>query len=304
MGSQRRGLRRLTPSFGTTVMFVVAIAGIVYTSISIVTLLYHDIRHHLQARREMTDGVTLFQVSFALSLYHDTHGHYPPAYVMDDHGTPIHSWRALLLPWLAGDERDREVERAYRFDEPWNGPNNSLLHDRAPWVLRPQPHLRRRYEWASVVALLGPHGVLSEKERVTRDSLTRPREDMIMLVHVPEGFVPWLKPRDLPFFPPGGAAYDLTGDTPFAALPDDPVILFADNEVFKIRRDVDFAAVGQRTRDELIDLGIVYPRLLDGLSPSTWLVLPLAITGTVCVIVAVAARRALRRARSGECSIP
>ena len=40
----------------------------------------------------------------------------------------MHSWRVLLLPYLD----QLELYNAYRFDEPWDGPNNRLLADRMP----------------------------------------------------------------------------------------------------------------------------------------------------------------------------
>ena len=61
-------------------------------------------------------------IYLALLNYHDTHGHFPPAYVLGPDGKRWHSWRALILPYL-----DEDLGRRYRFDEPWNGPNNRKL---------------------------------------------------------------------------------------------------------------------------------------------------------------------------------
>ncbi len=43
----------------------------------------------------------LRQLSLALHNYHDRHGHFPPPYVADANGKPMHSWRVLILPHLA-----------------------------------------------------------------------------------------------------------------------------------------------------------------------------------------------------------
>ena len=37
----------------------------------------------------------------------------------------MHSWRVLLLPFL----EQTPLYEKYRFDEPWNGPNNRKLAD-------------------------------------------------------------------------------------------------------------------------------------------------------------------------------
>ena len=78
-------------------------------------------------------------IGLAIIRYADEHGHYPPAYVADEHGTPMHSWRVLILPYLdrlASDGRGgandtyADVYSEYREDEPWNSPHNATLADR------------------------------------------------------------------------------------------------------------------------------------------------------------------------------
>lgn len=66
-------------------------------------------------------------IGLALQAYHADHGCYPPAYMADASGRPLHSWRVLILPYLG----EPELFRAYRFDEPWDGPNNARL---ATWM--------------------------------------------------------------------------------------------------------------------------------------------------------------------------
>ena len=65
----------------------------------------------------------MFGLYCALQQYHGINGHFPPAYLNGPDGKPWHSWRVLLLPYLEEDD----VFRQYRFDEPWNGPNNRKL---------------------------------------------------------------------------------------------------------------------------------------------------------------------------------
>jgi hypothetical protein len=36
----------------------------------------------------------------AVANYHETYGSYPPAYVADRDGRPMHTWRVLILPFL------------------------------------------------------------------------------------------------------------------------------------------------------------------------------------------------------------
>src|SRR6478672_5330638 len=41
----------------------------------------------------------LKQIGIALQNYHDVYGSFPPAYVADANGRPMHSWRVLILPF-------------------------------------------------------------------------------------------------------------------------------------------------------------------------------------------------------------
>lgn len=73
----------------------------------------------------------LKNISLALYGYAtDNNGFWPPAVVSDEYGKPMHSWRALILPYI--DEQD--TYDRYDFAEPWNGPNNIKLHNAMPDV--------------------------------------------------------------------------------------------------------------------------------------------------------------------------
>ena len=63
------------------------------------------------------------QIMLGLLNYESANGHFPPPYLADENGKPIHSWRVLILPYT---EHGSLYER-YDFDEPWDGPNNSKL---------------------------------------------------------------------------------------------------------------------------------------------------------------------------------
>ena len=41
-------------------------------------------------------------IGLALHNYHDMHPSFPPVYIADKNGKPLHSWRVLLLP-LVGE---------------------------------------------------------------------------------------------------------------------------------------------------------------------------------------------------------
>jgi type II secretory pathway pseudopilin PulG len=68
----------------------------------------------------------LRRIALALQNYHSEYGSFPPAYLADEQGRPMHSWRVMILPYLEGEEAQK-VAQQYRWDEPWDSPHNLLL---------------------------------------------------------------------------------------------------------------------------------------------------------------------------------
>ena len=58
-----------------------------------------------------------------MQTYRDTYKVFPPAFIADADGKPMHSWRVLLLPYL----EQQVFYMRYRFDEPWDSPHNRSL---------------------------------------------------------------------------------------------------------------------------------------------------------------------------------
>jgi Protein of unknown function (DUF1559) len=74
-----------------------------------------------QASRIISSRNNLLQVMIGIDNYSAAYKHLPQHAIVDDNGKPIHSWRTLVTPYLAG------VSQLYRWDEPWDGPYNSRL---------------------------------------------------------------------------------------------------------------------------------------------------------------------------------
>ena len=89
-----------------------------------------SVKQAREAAQRSTCKNNLKQIGLALHNYHDRYQSFPPAFVADENGKPMHSWRVLLLPYL--DQAD--LYARYNFNEPWNGPNNLKLGDEIPEV--------------------------------------------------------------------------------------------------------------------------------------------------------------------------
>jgi hypothetical protein len=111
--------------------------------------------HRTHARRSVCKS-NLKQIGLALHNYHDIYGSFPPAYIADENGKPMHSWRVLILPFIDLPQLYEE----YSFDEPWDGPNNSKLASKMPPTYAcpsSATHRGGRGESTSYMAVVGPH---------------------------------------------------------------------------------------------------------------------------------------------------
>jgi predicted Zn finger-like uncharacterized protein len=73
------------------------------------------------------------KIALALNAYAADHGSYPLPRIDRPDGTPMHSWRVLLLPYL-GEEA---LFNQYDLDQPWDSPENLQFAARVPSVYLP-----------------------------------------------------------------------------------------------------------------------------------------------------------------------
>ena len=78
-----------------------------------------------ESARRSVCADNLHQIALALQSYHQANGCFPPAYIADKDGKPMHSWRVLILPYLGHDD----IYKAYDFSQPWDAPKNKRISD-------------------------------------------------------------------------------------------------------------------------------------------------------------------------------
>jgi len=139
----------------------------------------------------------LKQIGLALHNYHDTWLVFPPAYLADENGQPMHSWRVLILPFL--DRQD--LYDQYDFNEPWDGPHNSQLVDQVPSVYRcPQPKETQEQEGDSstdYVALVGTGAAFAENDSRRITDFKDGTSDTAMVIELGASDINWMEPRDV-----------------------------------------------------------------------------------------------------------
>jgi hypothetical protein len=134
----------------------------------------------------------LNQLQLALCNYHDMHGCFPPAYLTDTKGAPVHSWRVLILPFM----EQKSLYDAYRFDEPWNGPNNVKLADRMPEIFH-MPSEPASTAMTNIVVIVGPGTAFPGSKSTRIKDFADGLDNTILLTEIAASDIPWLEPRDL-----------------------------------------------------------------------------------------------------------
>lgn len=133
-------------------------------------------------------------LKLAMHNYHEVHGSFPPAYVEGPDGTPWHSWRTLLLPFVD----QRAIYDAYRFDEPWNGPSNRALAAtvQPTWLQCPSSPGRGVTPFSNYVVVAGA-GTVFPGPNVTSLNEIANDEEVTLIAEVEGLDIHWMEPRDL-----------------------------------------------------------------------------------------------------------
>lgn len=176
-------------------------------------------------------GTNLQRIGMAMQTYYNTYNSFPPAYVADAKGRPMHSWRALLLPFL-----DKTLAAQYRLDEPWDGPNNRALHARMPAVFRcaadPSPATSGITDY---VVISGPGAVFDGTQCTTLDEISDGADQTLLVVEVVESEIIWLEPRDLRLQQITGSINGPKGEEVSSNHPAGANVLTADGKVHFLR---------------------------------------------------------------------
>jgi hypothetical protein len=119
---------RRTTGSGSNVGVVLAIVGACFFGLFVcggvlLALLLPAVQAAREAARRTQCSNNLKQIALAFHNYHDTYKTFPPAYIPDENGRPMHSWRVLILPFL----EQQALYNMYNFDEPWDSPANAMV---------------------------------------------------------------------------------------------------------------------------------------------------------------------------------
>lgn len=181
------------PARRRSARIVCTVGGVAAVVAAVAALWKYQVSEHKGAMKGMCSS-RIKTLALALQNYRQAYGVFPPAYVASDDGTPMHSWRVLILPFL---ERD-DYYRRYDFSQPWNSPENLEL-------ARSHPEVGREFQcpadlggsegWTSYVAIVGPDTLWPGSESVSPKEPPSPTS--ILLMETTQSGIHWMEPRDL-----------------------------------------------------------------------------------------------------------
>jgi type II secretory pathway pseudopilin PulG len=186
-------------------LIVVAVAGLAVAAVCIIGVLIALLLPAVQAAREAARRTqcsnNMKQITLAMLNYHDSYGTFPPAYLADENGLPMHSWRVLLLPFM---EQNGLYEQ-YNFDEPWDGPNNSLLAAQIPTIYR-CPSAPLGANETHYVVVDGAGYIFDGDGACAMGDIVDGTSNTILIVEAPAAPVNWMQPLDTQW---AGSVHDL-----------------------------------------------------------------------------------------------
>ncbi len=176
------------------VLIVVLVLGAVLLCSGIpIALLLPAVQAAREAARRSQCSNNLKQLALAMHNYHDTYRCFPPAYLADENGNPMHSWRVLILPFI----EQQALYELYDFDQPWDSPANlSLAQTVIPAYQCPSDPSATGPE-TSYVMVVGPGTLYDGTEPTSLQDITDGTSNTIMLVEVTGAGINWSEPRDL-----------------------------------------------------------------------------------------------------------
>lgn len=151
-----------------------------------------------EAARRMVCSNNLKQIALALHNYHDVYKSFPPAYIADSDGRPLHSWRVLILPFL----EQQPLYDTYRFDEPWDGPNNRTLLGKMPDVYRcpsRSEHGSKDHSHTSYVAIVGEDTVWPGQEARAIREILDGSANTLLVCELSDRDIAWTEPTDVSY---------------------------------------------------------------------------------------------------------
>jgi prepilin-type processing-associated H-X9-DG protein len=191
-------VRRYIPGTGSAGILVVLVAVGVVAALALIGILVALVMPVVSTASRSATRIqcpnNLKQIGLAMQLYQQRYGTYPPAYVADKNGKPMHSWRVLLLPFL----EHQWLYDQYDFSQPWDSPQNINLTFQMPAVYAcpADPNAQPQSE-TSYLLIVGPRTMFPNDRSTATNDISDGLSNTIMVVETRAAGISWLEPKDL-----------------------------------------------------------------------------------------------------------
>ena len=225
------------------VIVLVAVFGVMVVCGGILAaLLIPAIQAARESARQAQCMNHLKMIGLAFHNYHDTWKCFPPAYIADANGKPMHSWRVLILPYM----EQRALYEQYRFDEPWDSPHNRALAGRMPPQYRCPSDSANPGTQTSYAVIVHPKAdfggptptFLADRSTRMRD-IVDGTSNTVLVVEVAGAGIDWMEPRDLDSTQMSYGINDGSGRGIQCGHPGRACVLFCDGSVNRVSQTVD-----------------------------------------------------------------
>ncbi|WP_435011098.1 DUF1559 domain-containing protein [Tundrisphaera lichenicola] len=171
---------------------LVKVGLVVAVIVFLISLFLPASRTARPAARRMQCSSNLRQIVLALNNYEQVYKTLPPAYTVDPDGSPMHSWRTLILPYM--DEQ--ALYESIDFSKPWNDPANAPALAKRPSLFR-CPNLYDSPNQTAYLAIVGPGNFLDPGRPRRLEEITDGLSTVLAVIEVgQEAAVPWMAPTD------------------------------------------------------------------------------------------------------------
>ncbi len=184
-----------SPAAGLSVLATVLLAvGLIFGILAAAGLVFLGLEARQAARRSHCIS-HMRQMTLALHNYYDVYHTFPPSYIPDKDGRPMHSWRVLILPFI----EQQPLHAAYNFDEPWDGPNNRRLAPHMPPSFRCPSNPDQTSLFADYAMIVGEQTISDGPTARRFGHFTGGLANTLFIVEAGGQDIHWMEPRDLPF---------------------------------------------------------------------------------------------------------
>lgn len=173
----------------------------------------------------------LARVSQAIRAHVDATGFFPRRMTVDNLGTPLHSWRVALLPYLGHGE----LYKQFRLKEPWSTPHNRKLIEKMPAVYASPERTDNK---TCLLAIANRTSIMGRKRPPRRNAIEDGAENTLIVLEVAaDRAVEWTRPDD----------FEAEINNPFAGLTTSRsgqvYVAWADGSVGSVDADANAVAV-------------------------------------------------------------